>query len=286
MLGSHYSDKYEVLLSTTGNSIADFTVSLKPLSEAANYLSEITLNLSQYEGQMGYIAIHHVFEDGYRVSIHEFGIYEPVEAGSWVELTTDEEEIKLSGLTAETPYEMQVQSDCGLGVTSNWVETTFTTTEEMPNTVYFYEGTGDCEVVSLTCPPASTITLPTATIASNEWTFFGWATAPVNETTAAPATVSSPYAPAEDLNLYAIYYNAVSGSTVVTLKAETLNKLGEGTHTVKLTFDDGETAVTLNVTANPDSPDTGDYNGIYTVLFTLSISVITVLFFRKKKLFS
>ena len=81
-------------------------------------------------------------------------------------------------------------------------------------------------------------------------------------------------------------YNAVSGSTVVTLKAETLNKLGEGTHTVKLTFDDGETAVTLNVTANPDSPDTGDYNGIYTVLFTLSISVITVLFFRKKKLFS
>ncbi|MBQ1522636.1 MAG: CotH kinase family protein [Erysipelotrichaceae bacterium] len=81
-------------------------------------------------------------------------------------------------------------------------------------------------------------------------------------------------------------YNAVSGSTVVTLKAETLNKLGEGTHTVKLTFDDGETAVTLNVTANPDSPDTGDYNGIYTVLFTLSVSVITVLFFRKKKLYS
>ncbi|MBQ3384534.1 MAG: CotH kinase family protein [Erysipelotrichaceae bacterium] len=80
-------------------------------------------------------------------------------------------------------------------------------------------------------------------------------------------------------------YTAVSGSTVVTLKAETLNKLSEGTHTVKLTFDDGETAVSLKVTANPDSPDTGDHSGIYAVLFTLSVSTITVLFFRKKKLY-
>ncbi len=80
-------------------------------------------------------------------------------------------------------------------------------------------------------------------------------------------------------------YTAVSGSTVVILKAETLNKLSEGTHTVKLTFDDGETAVTLNVSAKPDSPDTGDHSGIYAGLFTLSVSAITVLFFRKKKLY-
>ncbi|MCR4965155.1 MAG: fibronectin type III domain-containing protein, partial [Bacteroidales bacterium] len=70
-------------------------------------------------------------------------------------------------------------------------------------TVYFYEGTGDCETVSIN---AATITLPTATISCDDWSFAGWATAPVNETTTAPTFVTSPYTPASDSSsLYAVY---------------------------------------------------------------------------------
>ena len=44
--------------------------------------------------------------------------------------------------------------------------------------------------------------------------------------------------------------NAASGSTVVTVKPETLEKLSEGEHAVKLSFDDGE--VILNWPLNRD----------------------------------
>ena len=71
-----------------------------------------------------------------------------------------------------------------------------------PHTVYFFEGTGDCGTVSLT---GSSITLPDAEN-TDGWAFAGWSTAAVNESDEAPATlVASPYAPAEDMPLYAVY---------------------------------------------------------------------------------
>ena len=111
----------------------------------------------------------------------------------------------LTNLNAETTYKYKVQGvDCdGNGNPTDWSESaTFITAEEI-YTVYFYEGTGDCGTVSLT---GSSITLPTATINSDDWSFAGWSTAAVNESATAPATlVASPYAPAEDMPLYAVY---------------------------------------------------------------------------------
>ena len=53
-------------------------------------------------------------------------------------------------------------------------------------------------------------------------------------------------------------YTASSGSTVVTLKATTLQKLSTGTHTVTILFDDGSVSTKLTIKANPASPATDD----------------------------
>ena len=50
-----------------------------------------------------------------------------------------------------------------------------------------------------------------------------------------------------------------AGSTVVKIGADTMDKLGTGTHTVTVKFDDGEAELTVTVNAAPGSgPDTGD----------------------------
>ena len=56
-------------------------------------------------------------------------------------------------------------------------------------------------------------------------------------------------------------YTAVSGSTVITLKASALQKLSTGSHTVTVNFDDGKAGTSLTVKAEsgkPGSPKTGD----------------------------
>ena len=90
-----------------------------------------------------------------------------------------------------------------------------------PHTVYFYEGTGNCDVVSLT---GATVSLPPATINSNEWSFAGWSTAAVNGSETAPATlVASPYVPAEDMSLYAVYTDGTTYSTFPTVATTRLD---------------------------------------------------------------
>ncbi len=54
-------------------------------------------------------------------------------------------------------------------------------------------------------------------------------------------------------------YTAAPGSTVVTIAAGALEKLDAGTHTVTVTFDDGQAETALKITAaGEDSPPTGD----------------------------
>ena len=92
-------------------------------------------------------------------------------------------------------------------------------------------------------------------------------------------------------------YTAVSGSTVVTLKADTLQRLNAGAHTVTVLFDDGEASTTLTVKAaasgdsGQPSPKTGDDSGLarWSVLMTLSALALllacAVLGKRRKKVF-
>ena len=75
-------------------------------------------------------------------------------------------------------------------------------------------------------------------------------------------------------------YEAVSGSTVVTLKASALQKLSNGSHTVTVKFDDGKASTGLTVKAasgstdKPTSPQTGDESNM---LLWLSMMILSLL---------
>ena len=88
-------------------------------------------------------------------------------------------------------------------------------------------------------------------------------------------------------------YTVGKGSTIVTLKPETLEKLSVGEHTVTVLFDNGEVNTTLTVLAansqDATSPQTG-YNshmGLWIALMMLSLLGITatLLYGRKKRVF-
>ena len=75
-------------------------------------------------------------------------------------------------------------------------------------TVTFNAGTGSCATSSLTeASGLAGVTLPTATIGVSGWSFAGWATSSVTNTTTKPTiyAASSTYHPTENCTLYAVY---------------------------------------------------------------------------------
>ena len=112
-------DSYEVLLSTTGNETTDFTVTLKAMAVAPyGDWDEVSVDLSDYAGQQGYIAIHHVSSSMYFLVIDDFSL---CVTGEWVEVSSTEASVELSNLTANTTYEYQVMGSCGSTETA-WSE--------------------------------------------------------------------------------------------------------------------------------------------------------------------
>ncbi len=101
---SSYPDSYEVLLSTTGTDVADFTTTLKSMSTATG---EISIDLSAYSGT-GYIAIHHVSEDMYSLAIDDFGVYSVIPAGEWQQVATTAKSVELTGLEMDTKYDYTI----------------------------------------------------------------------------------------------------------------------------------------------------------------------------------
>ena len=88
-------------------------------------------------------------------------------------------------------------------------------------------------------------------------------------------------------------YTAEKGSTIVTLKPETLENLDLGEHTVTVLFDNGEVNTDLTVKAansgNPTSPQTGDnsHMGLWIAIMILSLCALTTTLFicKKKRVF-
>lgn len=128
---STYPDQYEVLLSTGGNAIENFRdeatdaitgVELQAMAKApTNGWSEVTIDLSAYAGQKGYIAIHHNDYDANYLLIDNFGIYNATPAGSWTTASTNDATFTLSGLATNTAYDYQIQSVRD-GSTSAWTD--------------------------------------------------------------------------------------------------------------------------------------------------------------------
>ena len=112
LANSSYPDSYEVRFSLTGNTIADFNngIVLRDMAEAEN--NHVTIDVSAYEGQQGYIAFHHVSTDQYFLAITYIGIYGDgnVEAGEWQTMTVTDPTATISGLATNNAYEVQIQS--------------------------------------------------------------------------------------------------------------------------------------------------------------------------------
>ena len=101
-------DEYEVRLSTTGNAISDFTTVLKEKAAANSTWTEVSIDLSAYDGQQCYIAIRHDFTDGFFIMVDDFGIF------GWSEdIVTTENSLLIEDLLPETEYQWHVQANCG-----------------------------------------------------------------------------------------------------------------------------------------------------------------------------
>lgn len=121
-----YSDEYEVLLSTSGTEPSNFNTTLQTTRAVSSNWEEVNIDLSQYAGRSGYIAIHHVFSDGHFLLLDDFVIY----TDDWHTTTATDNTITISGLNPNTHYQWQVQgitSDCNDGIT-RWSNFAYFTT--------------------------------------------------------------------------------------------------------------------------------------------------------------
>ena len=123
-------DEYEVRLSTTGNAISDFTTILKEKAAANSYWTEVSIDLSAYDGQQGYIAIRHDYTNGFFIMVDDFGIF-----GWSDDIVTTADSLLIEDLLPETEYQWHVQgvnAQCEVGITE-WSEiNTFTTLSTCP----------------------------------------------------------------------------------------------------------------------------------------------------------
>ena len=123
-------DEYEVRLSTTGNAISDFTTILKEKEAANSFWTEVSIDLSAYDGQQGYIAIRHDYTNGFFIMVDDFGIF------GWSEdIVTTDNSLLIEELLPETEYQWHVQgvdTQCDNAITE-WSEIdTFTTLGTCP----------------------------------------------------------------------------------------------------------------------------------------------------------
>ena len=132
-----YPDSLAVYISTTGNTIEDFTVTLREMSVVEGCVNSgdwvaMEFDLSSYNGTPGYIALHHQSYDCNYLLIDDFGLYDVIAAEDWINTTSTENTLTITGLTPETDYEWQVQgvyANCDGGLT-DWSElATFHTLE-------------------------------------------------------------------------------------------------------------------------------------------------------------
>ena len=125
---NEYPDHYDVYVSTSSViDINNFTLLHEPGAPTETW-TEITVDLSAFNGAQGYIAICHQDYDKECLWIDDFGIYT---GNDWVELNGVTSPVTIEGLALSTAYEWQVQGiNCdGQGSLTDWSESTaFTTT--------------------------------------------------------------------------------------------------------------------------------------------------------------
>ena len=131
------SEHFGVAVSTTSNTdasafttIAEWTMDAEGTgSRDQGAWGLFTVDLSDYAGQTGYVAIRHFdCSDWFRLNVDDITIIQPGEEYSWIAtLNTTETSITLANLQMSTSYEYQMQSVCD-GTPTAWSTSHFFTT--------------------------------------------------------------------------------------------------------------------------------------------------------------
>ncbi len=142
---SYAAEHYAVYVSVGNPTDLTSFVELLPEAASTGTYQEITADLSEYEGQVGYIAFRHFnCTDMFRLNIDNVTITYGggVEPGEWITVEGVEVPYTIEGLTPETKYELQVQGVVADKATTEWTKSVFfTTTEGEEEAPYYLVGT-------------------------------------------------------------------------------------------------------------------------------------------------
>ena len=125
-----YHEHYDIYVSISGNDISNFTKIYEP-GNASGTWTEVTVDLSAYEGLTGYIAFRHTDYDQDYLLIDDVTIIGGGENGEWVEVNNVSSPYTITGLTDGNAYTIEVQAVYADG-TSEWVGTRFVTPSSNP----------------------------------------------------------------------------------------------------------------------------------------------------------
>ncbi len=105
-----FQEHVAIYVSTTGNTVADFTDIVLPETVVTNEYTEYTVNLSQYGGKQGYVAIRHFnCTDQFRLDVDDFGLYVANSpSGEWQEIDVTGTKAVINSLQPGTDYAYQV----------------------------------------------------------------------------------------------------------------------------------------------------------------------------------
>ncbi len=126
--GNNYQENYRIYVSTTGKNISDFVaVTDDMLSPNSTEWAEVTVDLSSYKGQAGYIAFRH-----YNCTDKDFMFIDALTlttngAAQWNYVNDVTSPYSITGLTPATTYEVQVQGKYETKL-SDWTASTIFTT--------------------------------------------------------------------------------------------------------------------------------------------------------------
>ena len=126
--GNNYQENYRIYVSTSGKAVSDFVpVTDDMLSPNSKEWTEVSIDLSSYKGQAGYIAFRHyncTDEDFMFLDAISFTTKQPAE---WNYVNGVTSPYTITGLTPNTTYEVQVQGKYESAITDWTASTIFTT---------------------------------------------------------------------------------------------------------------------------------------------------------------
>ena len=132
---STYDEAFQVGFSSTTNDITAFTFGDEIIASDAQW----HLYSSDIPAGTKYICLKHTSNDQFYLFIDDIVVGNESSAGDWQTVNTNDATATISGLTAGTNYELQVQGIAG-GTASAWSPSTAFTTQPATTKLFFTDG--------------------------------------------------------------------------------------------------------------------------------------------------